>query len=164
MFDNLFEMARQISKNRDEIIEKLLSFVQTDLMFFWGSEKDLIEQQEKLWRPLLEWASYEFDINYKITQSLDVPTVDASDELKMRAFLESLSDKELAGFYVAASNVKSILIAAALVKKRISAEEAFNAALLEEHWQAEVWGSVDEAESRQMEIRKELKLVEDFLK
>lgn len=82
----------------------------------------------------------------------------------MKLFLESLSDKELVAFFKAALNMRSVLLAAALVKGRINAGEAFEAAYVEELWQSENWGVVEEAERKRGELRQELIDIEKFLK
>ena len=149
----LEKTAKEIGKNREEVINRLVRFALTDMLLFWGQNKDLVEKQEKIWGPLLEWASYELNAKFIKTSGH-----------RLKLFLESLSDKELAAFYVAALNMKSVLLAAALVKGRINAQEAFEAAYLEELWQAENWGVEAEAEKRRGEIRQELVEIEEFLK
>lgn len=163
MSDYLNKAAAEIGKSRKEVIDRLVVFSQTDMLLFWGHEKDLIERQEKVWGPILQWANNEINVEFVKTQGLDVPENKASGE-KLRDYLNSFSDKELAAFYVAALNMKSVLLAIALVKKRLSAEEAFNAAFLDELWQAESWGVEKEAEKRRTELKKELHEIEDFLK
>lgn len=163
MSDYLNKAAAEIGKSRKEVIDRLVVFSQTDMLLFWGHEKDLIERQEKVWGPILQWANNEINVEFVKTQGLDVPENKASGE-KLRDYLNSFSDKELAAFYVAALNMKSVLLAIALVKKRLSADEAFNAAFLDELWQAESWGVEKEAEKRRVELKKELHEVEDFLK
>lgn len=163
MSDYLNKAATEIGKSRKEVIDRLVVFSQTDMLLFWGHEKDLIERQEKVWGPILQWANNEINVEFVKTQGLDVPENKASGE-KLKDYLNSFSDKELAAFYVAALNMKSVLLAIALVKKRLSADEAFNAAFLDELWQAESWGVEKEAEKRRVELKKELHEVEDFLK
>ena len=160
----LEKTAKEIGKNREEVINRLVRFALTDMLLFWGQNKDLVEKQEKIWGPLLEWASYELNAKFIKTQGLDVPEQEKTSGHRLKLFLESLSDKELAAFYVAALNMKSVLLAAALVKGRIHAQEAFEAAYLEELWQAENWGVEAEAEKRRGEIRQELVEIEEFLK
>mgnify|MGYP001133532183 CR=1 FL=1 len=163
MSDYLNKAATEIGKSRKEVIDRLVVFSQTDMLLFWGHEKDLIERQEKVWGPILQWANNEINVEFVKTQGLDVPENKASGE-KLKDYLNSFSDKELAAFYVAALNMKSVLLAIALVKKRLSADEAFNAAFLDELWQAESWGVEKEAEKRRIELKKELHEIEDFLK
>ena len=160
----LEKTAKEIGKDREEVIDRLVRFALTDMMLFWGQNEDLVKRQEKIWGPLLEWANEEINTKFIRTQSLDVPEQEKTSGYRLKAFLEKLSDKELAAFYVAALNMKSVLLAAALVKGRIDAKQAFEAAYLEELWQAENWGVEEEAEKRRAEVRQELVEIEKFLK
>ena len=160
----LEKTAKEIAKNREEVINRLVQFSLTDMLLFWGQNKELVKRQEKIWGPILQWASYEVNTKFIKTQSLDVPSQEENSAERLKMFMESLSDKELAGFYVAALNMKSVLLAAALVKGKINAKEAFEAAYLEELWQAENWGVEAEAEKRRSEVRQELQDIENFLK
>ena len=75
----------------------------------------------------------------------------------------SLSEKELSGFYIASLNMRSVLLALALVKGRITAEQAFELAELEELYQANKWGTEPIAEARRNSIKATLKQVEQYL-
>ncbi len=160
----LEKTAKEIGKDREEVIDRLVRFSLTDMMLFWGQNEDLLKRQEKIWGPLLEWANEEINTKFIRTQSLDVPEQEKTSGYRLKVFLEKLSDRELAAFYVAALNMKSVLLAAALVKGRINAKQAFEAAYLEELWQAENWGVEEEAEKRRAEVRQELVEIEKFLK
>lgn len=164
MSKKLEEAAAEIAQYREDIIERLVQYAATDMLLFWGADKDLIIRQEKEWGPLLEWAKEEFDAKFVICHDLNVPEENRKSGYRLKFFLERLSDKELAAFYLAALNMRSVLLAAALVKGRINAEQAYRAAYLEELWQAENWGMDDEAEGRRRERFEELREIEDFLK
>ncbi len=159
----LKQATKEISQYREDIISRLMKYAETDLLLFWGTNEDLVAKQEKLWQPLLEWAKEEFQTQFVKTQQLDVPVQDKKTGVRLKLFLESLSDKELAAYYLAALNMRSVLLAAALVKGRINAKEAFEAAYLEELYQAEMWGSDDEAETKRKERLQELCDIEKFL-
>ena len=64
---------------------------------------------------------------------------------------------------MSASLLRSILLALALVKGRLSTDDAFEAAFVEEIWQAKIWGIDEEAEKRRQAIHSELKEIEKFL-
>ena len=160
----LEKTAKEIAKNREEVIDRLVQFALTDMLLFWGPNKELAERQEKIWGPILQWASYEVNTKFIKTQSIDVPSQEENSAQRLKMFMETLSNKELAAFYIAALNMKSVLLAAALIKGKINAQQAFEAAYLEELWQAENWGVETEAEKRRTEIRKELQEIETFLK
>ena len=164
MSKRLEEVTLEIAKYREDIIKRLMKYIETDVLLFWGEDKDLIACQEQKWKPLLEWAKKEFGANFKVSHDLEVKEENQKSGYRLRNFLEHLSDKELAAFYLAALNMRSVLMAAALVKGKITAKQAYEAAYLEELWEAEKWGVDDEAEKKRQERYKELKEVEDFLK
>ena len=160
----LEQSVPEIAENRDLIVEKIVQFSLTDMLLFWGQEKDLIVKQEELWGPLLMWAKDVFQEDIKPTHTLNVCDATATSGGRLRIFLQKLSDKELAAFYLATLNMRSVLLAAALVKGVINADQAFQAAYIEELYQAEIWGADDEAEAKRQEMKKELIEIEKFLK
>lgn len=162
--EKLKQATQEISQYRQDIVKRLMQYAGTDLLLFWGTNKDVVDRQEKIWQPLLEWAKEEFHTKFVKTHQLDVPVQDKQTGIRLKLFLESLSDKELAAYYLAALNMRSVLLAAALVKGRINAREAFEAAYLEDLYQAEVWGSDHEAEAKRQERLQELCDIEKFLR
>lgn len=164
MKTNLKAAVADVAQNRDVIIDKLVEFSGTDMLMFWGENKDLIERQRKVWQPILDWAQETLEMEFKTTQGIEVPVQDEKTGMRMRQFLESLSNKELLAFFKAALDMRSVLLASALVKGRLSAEQAFEAAFIEELWQSENWGVVEEAQQRRDELRDELEEIEKFLK
>ena len=163
MQNYLEEAQREIAKNRGEVIDRLVRYSLTDMLLFWGQEKDLIERQTEAWGPILKWASEELAAKFVTTQSLDVPEENRTSGYRLKQFMETLSDRELTAFYAAALKMRSVLLAAALVKGKINAEEAFRAAFLDELWQAETWGADEEAENRRQTIKNEICEIEKFL-
>ncbi|MBS4773251.1 MAG: hypothetical protein KHX55_03120 [Proteobacteria bacterium] len=164
MSTQLEQAAADVKKYRPEIIDKLMKYTATDMLLFWGTDRELIAEQEKHWEPLIAWAEKEFDGKFKKTHGLDVSEENQQSGYRLKAFLENLSDRELAAYYLAALNMRSVLLAAALVKKRISAEQAYQAAYLEQLFQEKKWGKDDEAAAKLAERKKELYEIEDFLK
>ena len=159
----LEQAAAEIKKYRSEIIDKLMKYAATDMLLFWGTDKDLILRQEKVWGPLLQWASKEFGEKFEKTHGLEVSEENQKSGYRLKAFLDCLSDKELAAYYLAALNMRSVLLAAALIKGRINAEQAYKAAYLEQLFQEEVWGEDLESKAKLAERKKELEDIENFL-
>ena len=164
MKTKLEQSIAEIAKDRQIVIEKLVQFSLTDMLLFWGTNKDLAQRQEKLWSPILIWAKENLDTKFNITKSINVPEQDSESSIKLKMFLEALDDKELTCFYYAALNTRSILLAAALIKRKINAQQAFEASCLEELWQAEQWGQDEAAENRRKSLLEELKTIESFIK
>ncbi|MBE6448295.1 MAG: hypothetical protein E7018_03240 [Alphaproteobacteria bacterium] len=160
----LNQAAQEIASYRDDIIAKLMQYAATDMLLFWGTDANLLEKQEKEWTPVLNWAREEFGEKYKTTKSLDVQKENLDSGKGLKSFMEKLSDKQLAAFYLAALNMRSVLLASALVKGKLNAEQAYKAAYLEELFQADAWGKDAEAEARRHERHQELSDIELFLK
>ena len=160
----LTQATKEIMNYRNDIINNLLKFAVTDMLLFWGTDEKLQQRQEKEWAPVLTWAREEFGGKYKTTQSLEVQNENLDSGEGFKRFLEKLDDKQLAAFYLAALNMRSVLLASALVKGKINSEQAFSAAYLEELFQAEFWGKDAEAEAKRNERKQELFDIEKFLK
>ena len=157
-------LTADVHQHRKEIIERMVNFSLTDALLFRDGSEELLLREKKIWDPILAWAKDEIKAEFKCSESLDVPEENNASLPFLQVFLDSLSDKELAAFYVAARNTKSVLLASALIKGRISGEEAYHAAYLPELWQAEKWGVDEEAEKKRDELRIELLEVEKFIK
>lgn len=160
----LEKSVTEIAKDRKTIINKLADFSKTDMLLFWSDNKELSELQQKLWMPVLLWAKENLDTKFKTTQTLDVPEQENEAETNLKKFLQSLNDKELTGFYYAALNMRSVLLAAALIKGKINARQAFEASCLEELWQAKYWGKEETADCRRQNLLSELEEIEAFVK
>jgi len=161
----LEQVMGEIKNYRSEIISKLVQFASSDTLLFWCKEDArLAQKQEEMWTPVLKWATDELCTNYSVTSEFAVPEQDRITRKHLQLFMEDLSDKELAAFYLASINMKSELLAAALIKGQINAEQAFNAAYLEELWQAERWGKDDISEANRKALKNELSDIECFLR
>lgn len=161
---NLQAMTKDVAEHREEIIERMVNFSLTDTLLFRNPDAaELIEEERKIWDPIVCWARESIETEFKTSESLEVPLENNASLPHLQVFLESLSDKELAAFYEVSKITKSVLLAAALVKKQVCAEDAFKAAFLEEIWQADKWGHDEEADLRRETIKQELVAVEKFL-
>lgn len=163
MKKTLDKAVKEIGQYREEIEKKLLEFARTDLLFFWGEKRDLYLKQKNEWQPIINWVEESLKVKVKKTDKLDTPDNEEMQKPLKTAFAK-MSDKELACYYAAALNMKSVLLALALVKGRINAETAGKLSYLEELWQNEMWGADEEAVKRRKERCDELAIIESYLK
>ncbi len=156
-------VEKDVHKNKDAIIDRLVNFALNDVLLFWSTDDKVQKEQEKLWTPIIVWANQTVNVNFKKTDTLNVQTENSNTSSKLKDYLSSFSDKELSGFYVAALNMRSVLLALALVKGKINAEQAFELSELEELYQARKWGTEPVAEARRNSIKKSLISTEQYL-
>lgn len=159
----LDKAVKEIAQYREEIEKKLLEFARTDLLFFWGEKRDLYLKQETEWQPIINWVEDALNVKVNKTDKLDTPDNEEMQKPLKVAF-ERMNDKELACYYAAALNMKSVLLALALVKGKIDAQTAGKLSYLEELWQNEMWGTDEEAAKRRKERCDELVEIESYLK
>lgn len=141
-----------------------MQFARTDCLLYWSPNEVVFARQQTLWLPILAWVGELIKGELEITKGLDEPIKNRKYAPFFEKIIQNLSDAEFAAFYLAASQMRSIILALALVKGKLSAQEAFEAAFVEELWQAEVWGADEEAEKRRQSIRSELQEIEDYLR
>ena len=159
----LSQAIKEIGQYRAEITQKLLEFARTDVLFFWGEKKELFLRQEKEWLPILAWAEDLLKVKLNKTSDLKVPENEEMQNPLKKVF-DEMSDTELACYYAAALNMRSVLLALAFVKGKLTAEKACELAYLEEVWQNEIWGEDEDALGRRQERCDELKEIESYLK
>lgn len=158
------KIEEDIRQHREELIERLVKFSLNDVLLFWSSDEDLRHEQEKKWMPVIHWVDENVNARFKTTSGIDTPAVNAESALELSKYIHQFSDKELAAFYIAALNMRSVLLALALVKGFINAEQAFEMSELEELYQAQKWGKVPEAEKRRDNLKKSIVAVEKYLR
>ena len=148
MEQNLKQVEKDIKQHRPEIIDRLVNFALNDVLLFWSTDKEVKQEQQEKWLPILKWVDNTLNARFKQTTSLEAEKTDKKASLELKKYLDNLSDKELTSFYIAALNMRSVLLAVAMIKGRISATEAFELSELEELYQARKWGSEPVAEAR----------------
>lgn len=156
-------IEQDVQKNKNAIIDRLVNFALNDVLLFWSTDKKVQKEQEKSWSPIIVWANQTVNVDFKKTDSLEVQSENVNTSSRLKDYLSSLSDKELSGFYIAALNMRSVLLALALVKGKINANKAFELSELEELYQARKWGTEPVAEARRNSIKNLLISTEKYL-
>ena len=164
MEQNLKQVDEDIKQHRVEIIDRLVNFALNDVLLFWSTDKEVKKEQQEKWLPILKWVDDTLNTRFKQTTSLETDTSGKTAATELKKYLDNLSDKELTSFYVAALNMRSVLLAVAMIKGRINATEAFELSELEELYQARKWGSEPVAEARRNSIKDSLISAEKYLR
>lgn len=155
----------RVAQERDAVRSGLLAYAETDLLCYRAEQPAaLVERQNAVWQPLLDWAALEFDAPLSVTQGV-LPARQPQASLDALAgAVATCDDFHLAALSHAAALQGSIVLALALWKARITAAEAFDAAHLDDLYQQEVWGADTEATARLDRLRAELAATERFLR
>ena len=160
---DFIKSQQYIAEHRAETINDICRFLDADTLLFWDENEDLSAYQTKYWQPLLHKLKTEFGLDLQTTTGLS-PAENEKAGQKFNRLLQSMSDKELTGCFLAASELKSVLLGLLLSKQKINAAEAFQAAYLEEIYQNKFWGEDVAALNAREKSKKMLENIEEYLK
>ena len=152
------------SEIRKKIIADVLSFVDTDVLFFRAEYPDnLVKRQNEKWNPVLEWFEKEYGVKPKITSQITPPKQDKKLAKAIGDEVGKMSGRELIAFSKTSGGFTSLILALAVMKKHISVDDAFALSRLDELFQNEMWGEDKEAlNSRKLaldEVKNAMRLI-----
>lgn len=155
----------RIAPQREKILEELLDFVEGDVLCYRAVHpRELTLRQEAHWQPVLDWAGETFGACWRITQGITPVSQPAEVHAALRREIMALETLPLTAFQVVAPLCSSLVLGLAFVRGRITAEQAFDLAFLDELYQVEFWGEDHEAKKRRSGYQQELRQAEQFLK
>jgi chaperone required for assembly of F1-ATPase len=154
----------RVGKRRTDLINELVGFAGADQICYQAEHPiELVEEQNKLWNPLLELIKNKHGISFKKTTGILFVEQDDKVLSKYRSLIEKIDDYKLMAYYGMATVAGSVTIGLALFEGDISTEEAWNAGHLDENFQTSKWGSDEEAQERRDALRLELSNAVKFL-
>lgn len=137
-----------IAPDREAAIKAMLRFAETDTLCYRAApDEPLHERQIAVWEPLLKSAEARWDIHFERVAGVIHRPQPPQTIARMAAALRAESDFTLAAVQLLASLAASLVVALAAIAANADAEALWNAANLEEDWQAELWGKDAEAEA-----------------
>jgi chaperone required for assembly of F1-ATPase len=124
----------------------LAAYGESDLVCYRADKPPrLVARQAEHWDPVLLWARRRYDIELKVATGIvhlpqPAPTIE-----RLQKAVAARRSFELAGLSPLVTIGGSLLLALALAEGALTVEQAWDAAALEDHWQAELWGEDKEA-------------------
>lgn len=158
------QAENEIAENKAEIADKLAGFSLTDVLLFLCPNDKIRKVQVQKWLPVLQWLKEKFNLEMEKTESLLPPDSNEKNLLVFKNIMEEMPIKKFTAFYFVALKLKSPLLALAYVEGKISIDEAFNLAFLEELCQNEEWGVDAEAAENREQIRRELQEADAYFR
>lgn len=132
----------------DEVRAEIASYAASDLVCYRADGPDgLVRAQMEQWDPLIAWARETLDAPLNLAEGvMHVEQPEASaDRITDVAGRDPF---RLAAFATITTLTGSAVIAAAMRHQRLSAEQAWAAAHVDEDWQIGQWGEDNEATAR----------------
>jgi chaperone required for assembly of F1-ATPase len=153
----------RLADDRTTLVEEVAGYGHSDLICYRAAEPpELVRRQEEAWQPLVAWAAERYDVALNVTRGIMAVEQPAHARATFRRVLEACDLFALTALAGATGSAGSLVIALATMEGRLSPDEAADAALLDELFQAEKWGSDPEAERRRAAIRADLHAAKRF--
>ena len=146
-----------VAAKREQVVDEVAAYGGHDLLCYRAdAPPDLAVRQHETWQPLLDWAALAFDAPLKATSGIVSVTQDPAALRALHSAVAGLDDLELAVLSSAVTASGSLIIALALRETHLDAQAAYEAAQLDELYQAERWGEDPDARQRREAIKTEL--------
>jgi chaperone required for assembly of F1-ATPase len=138
-----------VKGREDAVKDDILSYGRSDLVCYRadGPEK-LVVLQTKHWDPVVVWAKNELQAPMHLAEGVMHVAQDEASLDAITARLGAFDAWGLAALHVMTGLTGSALLALAVALGRLSPEEAWAAAHVDEDWQISQWGEDDEAKAR----------------
>lgn len=138
-----------VAPNRESVSGDVLNFAGRDLLCYRaGSPAALVERQRLAWDPLLQWAEDYYGARFVLAEGV-MPVDQPRDSIAaLRTACVCLDVFGLTALHVMTALTGSAILSLAHMAGRLSLEESWAAAHLDEDFQIGQWGEDREARSR----------------
>ncbi|CAG8503821.1 7276_t:CDS:2 [Paraglomus occultum] len=146
------------SDEKKDAVERLLKYLDTDsICFRHNHPQTLVDLQRQHWDPLIDWIQSHYSVRINTTEGIFKHPHPSETYEKLSNIVSKFDSLKLAAFERAAMLSKSFIIGLGLVERRLSVEEAVQAAQVEVNAQIMGWGEVEDAHDVDREdIRRQL--------
>lgn len=139
----------RVAPDPARIVDEILAYAGSDLLCYRADGPDvLIERQDEVWNPVLEWAASVLDA--RLVTATGIVHRSQPDEAiaALRQHLSGIDAYGLTAIHNMTTLSGSALVAIAVASGQLSPDQGWNVAHVDEDWQAEQWGSDEAAEQR----------------
>ncbi len=138
-----------VAAKRSEVAEEIARYAESDLLCYRAeAPRELVERQEEGWDPVIAWAAKELGTPFRCTAGLMAVAQSPQVAPAVLDALAPLAPLQLAAVHVLTTLTGSALLALAVLRGRLTIDEAWRLAHIDEDWQAEKWGADNEAAKR----------------
>ncbi|HLZ78494.1 MAG TPA: ATP12 family protein [Sphingomonas sp.] len=139
-------------------------YAQGDLLCYRADHPaELVALQGGAWDPPLDWARSRYDVDFRVTAGI-VHVAQSADTVRRLAAAVAARDAfHLTGIAPLVTLSGSLVLALALAEGAITEQDAWDAAELDDLWQAEQWGEDALATAAREDKRRDFRAAARFL-
>jgi len=131
----------KVAADHDTFVRDVAVYGETDLLCYRADGPEpLVERQIALWDPLLAWAKARYAIDFVLATGIIHRAQPAETIARLTAAVRDIDPFPLVALQRLVTISGSLVIGLAMLEGAVDARAAFDAAHLDELWQAELWG------------------------
>lgn len=138
-----------VTDTADAVRADIARFAESDLVCYRAGEPEgLVALQHRHWDPLVAWARDELGITLVLAEGVMHVAQPEATLQRARDLLAPLAPLGLAAMHVLTTLTGSLVVALAVARGKLTPDEAWTAAHVDEDWQIRQWGEDAEARRR----------------
>ncbi len=142
---------------------EIVKYAGSDLVCYFALHPaDLVARQETLWHPLINWIFDEHGVVLKTVQGIQYINQPDESMHTVKKLTEALSPADFTVVQAVTGLTGSAVIAFAVAAGRLGAQQAYDAAVVDEAYQLEKWGEDQIARDKLSRLLLELETIEKF--
>ncbi|WP_187334445.1 ATP12 family chaperone protein [Novosphingopyxis iocasae] len=132
----------RIAPGRADFERELSGYGDTDLLYYRAADpEELVQHQAARWDPVLAWARQRFDIDFHLASGVMHQRQPPQTLERLAAALAARDDWALASLARTIPISGSLVLMLAVDEGAITPDEAWQASVLDELWQEQLWGA-----------------------
>lgn len=136
----------KVAPQYDAVAGMIAAYGGTDLLCYRAQgPAALVARQAAAWDPLLDWAAQALGARLAVTQGVIPVAQDGASLSRLLAEVRAEGPFRLAALHDLVAISGSLVLGLAVARGHIPVDAAFDAASIDETWQAELWGQDAEA-------------------
>jgi chaperone required for assembly of F1-ATPase len=139
----------QVDGREREVRADIAKYAGSDLVCYRAdSPEGLVAAQAQAWDPVLDWARADLGCDLAVGAGIVHVAQSAASRAAIEAAIAPFAGFRLASAHVMTTLLGSVVLALAVLHGRLTVDEAWAAAHVDEDWQIAKWGADAEATSR----------------
>jgi len=154
----------RVTSQRSRVIADTAKYAGSDLLCYRATDPvSLVERQQTLWQPWLDWAADRYGARLVVTSGTSFADQPPSATAPLADAVARHSDLALAALYNLTHIAGSVVLALAVSERALDAAGAYAAAELDALYQIERWGEDPTAQARLDGVRTDIAATALFL-
>jgi len=139
-----------VATDMQAVKEDIVRYAGTDLLCYRaGRPQGLIDRQNALWDPLIDWAQAALGVRLALAEGVMHVEQPEGSIAAFSAHIGQINNPlKLAALHVATSITGSAILATALLRGKVSLDEAWEISHVDEDWNIAEWGEDKEVAQR----------------